>query len=518
MSQNVLWKATPRQSLYLAASDFYVLYGGAAGGGKTDAGIMDGMGLNNPGREEDWHDSWLEEYAGVERHPAFDPKKPRAIDYQDYKGLFLRRSMPELLDVIQRTHKLYPLIGWAKDASGKIHRPVWREQKKLWQFPSGAQILFGYVQNAGDERRYQGWEYQWIMWEEITQWPTSGPFEFLNTRVRRKATLPVRPGVRATCNPGGIGHQWVRDFWNIPDDPWEDPYCGEVVTAVPTRIDVGEGPKTLELSRRFIASRLEDNPHVDQEQYALVLAGQSKMLRDALRHGLWNITDIKGQIYKHEMALLHQNGHIREVPWDPRFPANVIFDLGINDSTCMWFHQRIEGVDYFIDYVEISQVGAREHMRILEGKPYKYGAMFMPHDIVNRQNRHDGTITTLYEIYSDLGMKHIVIVPRTQDLRQGIERCRQLLPKSFFDQKKCAEGIKSLSNYRYAYDDRLGTLGQKPLHDRYSHGADAWRGFAQAYDLIDDAVASSQTAKREDGRKYAYLREEAPRRRRRWKV
>jgi hypothetical protein len=474
-----VWSATSKQAEYLAASEHFVLFGGATGGGKSEAGIVDGLGFNNPGVLTGQQQFEF----GLSETPDVPPKHFRAIDFPHYQGLFLRRSMPELEDIIRRTKELYPEIGWDIGPDGKIRKPIFKEQKKTWIFPSGARILFGYVQNQGDERRYQGWEYQWIMWEELTQWPNDSAFQFLNTRLRRKASLPVRPGIRATCNPGGVGHQWVRDFWQIPDDGSPTSF------AVPVKIDLGDGPMVKTLTRRFIPSKLEDNPHADQESYATMLAGQSEQTRRAMREGRWDIVDIRGMIFTDEIEFLVKNGRFRDIPYDPRFPVNTFWDLGLSDRCCVWFHQRIGGNDYFIDYEELEGVGIKGQKMLLDSKEYVYGVHFLPHDVTHKQNRHDGVITTTLDIYDDLGVRPIEVVPQIRSVQEGIEMARIVLPKCYFDSNLCAHGIKCLMNYRYKQEN-TGVLSRSPLHDIYSHGADAFRQFAQAYDMIDDVLAN----------------------------
>lgn len=460
MPEEIIWRATEKQRQFLRASEFFVLYGGAAGGGKTDAMIIDALGLNNPGSGK------------------------RAIDFPHYTALFLRRSLPQLGEVIRRTHDLYPKIGARENPNTeRIDLPVWKEQKKVWVFPSGAQIHFGYVSNELDKYQYQGWEYQWIGWEEITQWPTESAFQYLNSRLRKKSELPVRPGVRATCNPGGVGHQWVRDFWGIPDDGANTNFT------VPVPVTLNGEREIKLLSRRFIRSTLEDNPHVDQQQYATMLAGMSPQMRRALREGRWDIVNIEGVIFNSELAHLHAYGHIREVPYNPRYPVNTFWDLGVGDATTIWFHQRIENIDYFIDYYEQSNVGIKEHMRMLNEKPYLYGCHFLPHDVRKRQDRGAEGLQEMLAIFEDLGLKPIHVVPRTNDIRQGIEQARIVLPHCIFDKERCRLGLKRLGAYRYKVDEKTGTFSTKPHHGPESHGADAFRQFAQSIDEIDDVMA-----------------------------
>ena len=461
MSQTVTEQARPflpKQKLALASSARFLLYGGGAGGGKTHWAIMDALGLNNPGN-------------GL-----------RAIDIPDYKGLFLRRTLPMLDEVIGETKKLYP--HWGKGINGNA--PIWYEQKKKWVFESGAQLLFGYVDRMDDVNNYQGHAYQWICFEELTQWPSASAFLYLHTRLRKKEDNPVILGMRATCNPGGVGHQWVRDFWQIDD------VGSPTHFSVPFSIELDDGTEeTVDLDRQFIPARLDENIYLSRAEYAAALEDPSisEELRSALREGRWDIVDVRGMIYGKQMESLHTRGHIRDVPYDQRYPVNTFWDIGVSDSIAIWFHQRIDGIDYMVDYYEVANTGLKTVWRDLQAKEYTWGNHFVPHDAAHRHHSSGGVISNVMDIMHGLGMRHIEIVPKTHLLWPAIEQTRGVLTRCFFDAIRCAEGLDCLTNYQTKVDDD-GTQSLKPLRNKYTHGADAFRQFAQAYEMIDDALES----------------------------
>ncbi len=448
----------PKQQQALASSARFLLYGGGAGGGKTEWAIFDALGLNNPGN-------------GM-----------RAIDYPEYQGLFLRRTTKQIQDVIKRTKDIYPI--WGKSKSGEL--PVWHEQKSKWVFPSGAQILFGYIDKPDDYYHYQGWEYQWICFEELTQWPSSEPFMGLHTRLRRLESTPIQVGMRATCNPGGPGHQWVRNFWRINDvgDPQH--------FSVPVEVEVDGKKEIVDLDRQFIPSLLDENPFLSRAEYAATLEAPelSTQMRRALREGRWDVIDIKGTIYGEQLAELHNAGNVKDVPYDPRYPVNTFWDIGTADAVAVWFHQRIDGVDRFIDYYERSNAGLKEHWRELQSRPYNYAVHFVPHDADHRRQSAGGVIMTVRDIMYDLGMRNIELVPKTHLISHAIEATRIVLPRCMFDWSKTERGLECLTNYKYKVNPD-GSQSLKPVHNEYCHGADAYRQFAQAQDLIDDALATS---------------------------
>lgn len=452
---------TPLQQKAMASTARYLLFGGGAGGGKTEWAIFDGLGLNNPGD-------------GM-----------RAIDFPTYTGIFLRRKVKQLEDVINRSKEIYRAFGRCP-RTGK--EPEFFEQKKMWRFPSGARIFFGYVDRPSDVENYQGWEYQWVCFEELTQFPTSYAMDYLHSRLRKKDDLPLHVGIRATCNPGGVGHQWVRNFWQISDAGDPNHFV------VPTEITVDGETSIHNLARQFVPARLDDNPYLDRHAYALSLANQTEQMKRALREGRWDVVDLKGVIYADQIAELHQRGGIREVPYDARYPVNTFWDLAVSDTVSVWFHQRINGVDHFIDYYQAQHRGMKDHWNELKARKYNYGIFFFPHDAEMRRHNVGGDIATIAEIAEDLGMRPIEIVPRTLSLRQGIEQTRIAMVSCIFD-GRCEEGVVALSNYRYSEKD--GLTGQKPVHDKHSHGADAFRQFAQVYNELDDFVANVEEVEEE---------------------
>jgi len=456
---------TPRQKEALASTARHLLFGGGAGGGKTDWACFDAMGHNNPG-------------GGL-----------RAIDFPDYTALFLRRTVKQLEDVIRRTKKYYPV--WGKDPKTG-EEPIFREQKKVWVFPSGAQIFFGYIDRTSDVENYQGWQYHAIYFEELTQWPSSYPYEYLHGRLRQDEDSPIHVGMKATCNPGGVGHHWVRAFWQIDNEGNPN------IFSVPTEIvnpSTGE-KKIVDVVRQFIPALYTDNRFINQEQYAISLSGLSPQMRRAWEQGRWDVVDLEGVVYADQIKELHQRGAIRDVPYDPRYPVNTFWDIGITDKVAIWFHQRVDGVDRFIDYYEAANRGLKDHWRELQGKRYNYGVHFRPHDAGHRRHNAGGAIMTINDIMEDLGMKNLETVPKVPSIQQGIEQTRIVMPACVFDWGGCERGIQCLSNYRFKRKED-GSTSLKPVHDEWSHGADAFRQFAQAFDLIEDAISEATNVEAE---------------------
>ena len=222
------------QTQFLAASEREVFYGGARGGGKSFALLADPL---------------------------------RYCTKQKHRALIIRRTMPELRDLINHSQQLYP-----KAYPGA----KWREQEKEWKFPSGARIEFGYAENLTDVLRYQGQSYTWIGIDELPQYANVDIYNFLRSSLRSvDPDIPVY--MRATGNPGNVGSLWVKNMFVDP--------------AVPNTkfdIDIQTPLGVKKISRRFIPAKLQDNPYLMQtDDYYAMLASLPEVQRKQFLEGNW---------------------------------------------------------------------------------------------------------------------------------------------------------------------------------------------------------------------------------------
>lgn len=238
------------QTEFLAASEREVLFGGAAGGGKSIGLLADPL---------------------------------RYFGNSSFNGLLLRRTNDELRELVWKSQELYP-----KAYPGA----KWQEKKSQWTFPSGARLWMTYLERDEDVLRYQGQAFSYICFDEITQHPT--PFAWNYMRSRLRTTDPDLPlHMRATTNPGGPGHSWVKKMFIDPAP------AGRAFPA--TDIDTGEPlkyPDTHEKAgqplfyRRFIPSKLSDNPYLYEEgTYEANLLSLPEMQRRQLLEGDWSIAE-----------------------------------------------------------------------------------------------------------------------------------------------------------------------------------------------------------------------------------
>lgn len=201
---------------------------------------------------------------------------------------------------------------------------------------------------------------------------------------------------------------------------------------------------------------------------------------------------IEGSYYGPKMARAELEGRITKLPFIPGIPVNTFWDIGRNDTTAIWFHQQVGAWHHFIDFFEDSGEGAEFYAGKLaefrETKGYVYGKHFLPHDAEVADWSISGNKTRA-QILEGLNVKPLVVVPRIDNVLDGIDMVRQVLPMCRFDAEKCGEdkpgsgrgGLPSLRAYRKEWNERGQCWGTMPLHDWASNGADAFRQFAQGY-------------------------------------
>ena len=256
------WSANPGPQLdFLSCSAYEALYGGAAGGGKSEALLMAAL---------------------------------RFVDRPGYRALLLRRTFRDLeRSLIERARIWYQAIGASKEEGGT-----------RWRFPSGAIIEFGHLQHDDDVSGYKSAEYQFIGFDELTTF-TEHQYVFMLSRCRSTGGIPIR--VRAGTNPGDVGHEWVKRRWA----PWLDEHyagfplnTGEIFhyTIDDNGNEMQCAPGAAALSRVFVRSLVTDNKHImdNDPGYVMRLKGLSVDERKRLLEGDWKAFEDPGALWKRE--------------------------------------------------------------------------------------------------------------------------------------------------------------------------------------------------------------------------
>ena len=248
---NILFKPNEGpQTEFLAASEREVLYGGSAGGGKSFAMLADPL---------------------------------RFMTHSAFSGLLLRHTTEELRELIFKSQELYP----------KVYPGIkWSERKMQWTAPSGARLWMSYLDRDEDVLRYQGLAFSWIGFDELTQWSTPYAWNYMRSRLR--STAPdLSVYMRATTNPGGRGHSWVKKMFIDPAPYNKSFFATDIDTNEILRYPSGHQKAGKPLfKRKFIPARLSDNPYLaEQGDYEAMLLSLPEQQRRQLLDGDWDIKE-----------------------------------------------------------------------------------------------------------------------------------------------------------------------------------------------------------------------------------
>jgi len=178
---------------------------------------------------------------------------------------------------------------------------------------------------------------------------------------------------------------------------------------------------------------------------------------------------IEGAYYGELMSQAQAQGRITSVPYEPKALVHTCWDLGYDDATAIWFLQIVGREVRAIDYYEARQQPLSHYAQIIQNRGYAYDRHVLPHDIKVTELQ---TGESRYRTLASLGVRGEVC-PQAP-VEDGINAVRNLLPKMWFDERRCERGLECLRRYRAKYDEKLG-VGGRPVHDEWSHGADALR-------------------------------------------
>lgn len=411
------WSPHKRQEDALARPEFEIGFGGARGGGKTDAGL-----------------AWI----------RYDSDNPRL------RGLVVRKNSIDLGDWIARARSMY-----AGEATITGNPPV-------LTFNKGATYVLGHIKDEKAYSKYQGQEFPRMLFEELEQIPSEESYEMILASCR--STIPgVKPQVFSTFNPGGPGHTWIKKRFRLE--------------GIPTKPIITKDPKTGRM-RVFVPSRVDDNPTLMEQDpdYVHFLEGLGDGLREQWRWGSWDNPVIKGAYYTLEMEQARREGRIADFPHFKGVGVHTWWDIG-NDMTSIGFFQFVDGWWYLIDYYQNDSRGLPHYINKLqefrESKGYRYAVHHFPHDI---ENREWGSERTRIEVIEAANMDY-EIVPKI-GIEDGREAARIIFNRVRFDQRNCAPLIDALTNYAQEWIPDRQVFSGKHIHNWASHPADMFRYFS----------------------------------------
>lgn len=383
---------TEKQCEALQCTANEVLFGGARGGGKTEAGIMG--------------------YLYFITNPLF-------------RGLTIRRNSNDLSDWIDRARALFTKIDPGLTVTG---------QQAEFRFSTGALIRTGHLKDSDAYEKYQGHEYHRITIEELTHIPREEDYVKLISSCR--STEPsLKPQVFCTTNPGNAGHEWVKRRFVIPTDYGKNIH--KVVNNARTR------------TIAYVPATVFDNKHLvnNDPDYVAYLESLTGTLKKQWLEGSWDEYEVEGAYYT--LELREAKDRIGHVEYDDERTVDTFWDLGVSDQTCIWYAQRVGQQIHIIDYDEFQNTGLREIARCVHDKPYVYGHHVAPHDANKRML--DEKASTPAIIARKLGINFYVLP--IQSVESGIEASRLMFGRYHFN--NCELGLRRLKNYRKEYKEKL---------------------------------------------------------------
>lgn len=301
---------------------------------------------------------------------------------------------------------------------------------------NGTEFAFvGLKNNVANVKSYEGVD---ICWVEEAQTVSRNSWNVLIPTIRKEGSeiwVSFNPELetdetyqRFVLNPPE-NCVTVKINWN--DNPWF--------------------PETLRIEKDSLKNR-------DPAAYNVVWEGLCRQTVD-------------GAIFAREMQTAELDGRITKVPYDATKPVHAIFDLGWADATAIWFLQFIGMETRLIRYIEGNQKTMSEYLAKMQTFGYVYDTLWLPHDAQNKTLAANGR--SIEEIVRSAGYKTRILdrVP----VADSINAARTMFRNCWFDRENCHDGLQCLRHYRYEVDPDTGQFSRNPLHDHYSHGADAFR-------------------------------------------
>lgn len=247
---------------------------------------------------------------------------------------------------------------------------------------------------------------------------------------------------------------------------------------------IGNTPQVTDEMQTYFSHLSTCGIKLDEEQKAWYIARESTQT-DGMRREYpstpeeaWEVSH-EGLYYAKQMTMVRAEKRIGFLPYDEEISVYTAWDLGYNDSTAIWFFQLHGKEIRLIDYLEGSGESLAYWLGELKKKDYVYEKHLAPHDILV----HEYTSGMTRQASARKMGINLIPVPKV-DLIPGIDQVRNMLSRCWFDEKKCAQGVKCLDGYKKEWDDRTGSWRSQPLHNWASHGADAFRTLATGLCLV----------------------------------
>lgn len=315
-------------------------------------------------------------------------------------------------------------------------------------------------------------------------------FEITQTSIRGQngsefAFVGLKNNVANVKSYEGIDICWVEEAQTVSRNSWKT--LTPTIRKEGSEIWVSFNPEleTDETYQRFVVNPPPDTISIkinywDNPWFPETLRNEMESLKVRDHEAYMQVWEgvcrqtIDGAIFAKEMMRAEAEERITKVPYDASKPVHAICDLGWSDATAWWLVQFIGMETRLIRYFEGSQRTMTSYLAELQSFGYVYDTIWLPHDAQNKTLAAAGR--SIEDIVRGAGFKTRVLerVPTID----SINAARTIFPNCYFDRENCADGLNCLRHYRYEVDPETGNFSKMPLHDRYSHGADAFRYIA----------------------------------------
>lgn len=414
------WAPQPKQEEALRRNEYEIGYGGARGGGKTDAGI-----------------AWL----------GYDSEEPRL------HGLVLRKNSIDLGEWLLRAKEIHPKVK-ISGVPATLKFPG-----KNGEIGKGATYFTGHLKDKESFSKYVGQNLPRILIEELNLIPSEE--QYLKLLASCRSTIPgIDARILSTFNPDNIGHTWIKKRFRL--------------SGIPRSPIITKDERTGRM-RVFIPATVDDNKVLitADPAYVHTLEGLPDGLREQWRWGSWDDPIIRGAYYTMEIAKMRRDGRFTDLPFMQDLSVHTWWDIGA-DTTAIWFVQFVDNWIHLIDFYMNDSLGFPFYLAKLqeyrENRGYNYGIHHFPFDLDRMEwgsGRNRKEVLESKRIDYEVGA-------RPQSKQEAIDASRLLFGRIKMDKNNCAQGLDALINYRKPWDETKQTFLDEPVHDWASHASDGF--------------------------------------------
>lgn len=407
---NYVYVPTDKQEYFHSLSDDYIICAGSRGSGKSHSALIEVLGL------------------------AYGAHLP---DAKPWKALVLRRTVPQLGELIARAKDLYPKI---------VNNMKFDGSKNTFKYTNGGFIKFASCERDVEVEQYRGHEYNMILVDELSMFDSDYVWNWLKSCNRNSSGYPNR--MIGTSNPC----MWVKKMCKV-DDYGNDTFQKTVYHDEFTNTDI---VKTL----RFVQMNIETNPHLSADYRAAL--NQDETNRDQFLYGKWTAPKIPGMVYEAEIDKMMAEKRLCSVPYEPSLPVYTVWDLGYGDHMVILFIQYVGKEIHIINKIEDNNKNLDEYVgQILKmGRElgYDYAKHLVPHDA----KAHELQTGMTRQQALEKSLRNVEVLPRL-GIEEGISKTRQIFSRLWVE--KSLDVIDQLREYKRKWDSLTQTFGDPIHHD-----------------------------------------------------